>query len=81
VEVTRRKKLNLYKLKPKNFEGRDDVIMFTDLSKVYNLEGREEKVVALRSVSLAPGTEFYPIKRYSTISKMTHLIHHTEIQL
>lgn len=38
--------------------------MFSDLSKVYNLEGREEKVVALRSVSLAPSTEFYPIKRY-----------------
>lgn len=62
-QVARRKKLNLYKLKPKNFEGREDVIMFSDLSKVYNLEGREEKVVALRSVSLSPNTEFYPIKR------------------
>ena len=59
----KRKKLNLYKLPPKNFQGKDDVIKFTDLSKVYNLEGREEKVVALRSVSLAPTTEFYPIKR------------------
>lgn len=62
-QVVRRKKLNLYKLKPKNFDGREDVIMFSDLSKVYNLEGREEKVVALRSVSLSPNTEFYPIKR------------------
>ena len=62
-QVVRRKKLNLYRLQPKNFEGREDVIMFNDLSKVYNLEGREEKVVALRSVSLAPQTEFYPIKR------------------
>lgn len=59
----RRKKLNLYRLAPKNFEGREDVIMFTDLSKVYNLEGREEKVVALRNVSLAQNSEFYPIKR------------------
>jgi hypothetical protein len=39
------------------------VINFSDLSKVYNLDGREEKVVALRSVSLSPNSEFYPIKR------------------
>jgi hypothetical protein len=39
------------------------VINFNELSKVYNLEGREEKVVALRSVSLSAGAEFYPIKR------------------
>jgi len=51
-------------LKPKKFEGREDVIMFNDLRKVYNLEGREEKVVALKSVSLSPNSEFYPIKRY-----------------
>ncbi len=56
--------MNLYKLKPKNFQGREDVITFTDLSKVYNLQGREEKVVALKSVSLSPGQEFFPIKRY-----------------
>jgi len=56
--------LNLYRLKPKKFEGREDVIMFNDLRKVYNLEGREEKVVALKSVSLSPNSEFYPIKRY-----------------
>jgi len=59
----RRKKLNLYKLPPKNFDDKEDVIMFTDLSKVYNLEGREEKVVALKSVSLSTNSEFYPIKR------------------
>jgi hypothetical protein len=29
-------------LPPKIFEGREDVIVFTDLRKVYNLEGREE---------------------------------------
>lgn len=62
--VTKRKKLNLYRLPPKNFENRPDVIMFTDLRKVYNLEGREEKVVALKSVSLSPSQEFYPIKKY-----------------
>jgi putative ABC transport system ATP-binding protein len=56
--------LNLYRLPPKNFDDKEDVIMFSDLKKVYNLEGREEKVVALRSVSLSANTEFYPIKRY-----------------
>jgi hypothetical protein len=37
--------------------------MFRDLKKVYNLQGRDEKVVALKDVSLAPKSEFYPIKR------------------
>jgi putative ABC transport system ATP-binding protein len=37
--------------------------MFNDLRKVYNLEGREEKVVALKNVSLSPNQELYPIKR------------------
>ena len=63
-EEPKRKKLNLYRLPPKNFEGREDVINFTDLSKVYNLEGREEKVVALKNVSLSTNTEFFPIKRF-----------------
>ena len=48
----RRKKLNLYRLPPKNFDGKEDVISFTDLSKVYTLDGREEKIVALKSVGL-----------------------------
>ena len=51
--AVKRKKLNLYKLPPKNFEGKADVIYFTDLSKIYNLAGRDEKVVALKSVSLS----------------------------
>ena len=38
----KRKKLNLYRLPPKNFEGKDDVISFNNLSKVYTLAGREE---------------------------------------
>ena len=60
----RRKKLNLYRLQPKNFEGKDDVISFNDLSKIYNLEGREDdKVVALKSVSLSSKQEFYSIKK------------------
>lgn len=66
-QVVKRKKLNLYRLPPKNFEGREDVIVFTDLQKVYSLEGRDEKVVALKSVSLSPKAEFYPIKRYHPI--------------
>ena len=56
-------KLNLYRLPPKYYSGREDVIVFTDLQKVYGLEGRDEKVVALRNVSLSKGSEFYPIKR------------------
>jgi len=38
----RRKKLNLYRLPPKNFEGKEDVISFSNLSKIYNLAGRDE---------------------------------------
>ena len=60
----RRKKLNLYKLPPKNFEGNKDVIRFNELRKEYKLEGRDEKVIALKSVSLSDNAEFYPIKRY-----------------
>jgi hypothetical protein len=48
-------KLNLYKLPPKNYEGRQDVIWFKNLSKVYKLAGRDDLVTALRSVSLCPG--------------------------
>lgn len=59
----RRKKLNLYRLPPKNFEGKEDVISFNNLSKIYNLDGREEEIVALRSVSLTPNAEFYPVKK------------------
>ena len=55
--------MNLYRLPAKDFSGKDDVIVFSDLQKVYGLEGREDKVTALRNVSLAPKTEFYPIKR------------------
>ena len=46
IEI-KRKKLNLYRLPPKNFEGKEDVIHFKDLSKIYNLAGRDEKVTAL----------------------------------
>ena len=59
----KRKKLNLYRLPPKNFEGKADVISFDNLQKVYTLKGRDEKVVALKNVSLASGDEFYPIKK------------------
>ena len=62
-QVEKKKRLNLYKLRPKNFEGRDDVISFNDLSKTYNLEGREEKVIALKSVSLNANSEFYSGKK------------------
>lgn len=48
---------------PKSFEGKDNVITFSDLAKTYNLEGRDEKVVALKNVTLSPGQEFYPVKK------------------
>ena len=59
----RRKRLNLYKLPPKNFEGKEDVISFNDLAKTYNLEGRDERIVALKSVSLSSKNEFYSVKK------------------
>ena len=59
----KKKRLNLYKLKPKNFENKEDVISFTDLGKTYNLEGREEQITALQSVSLNQNSEFYSVKK------------------
>lgn len=60
----RRKRLNLYKLPPKSFEGKTDVISFSSLSKTYNLAGSdEEKVTALKSVSLSAKHEFYSVKK------------------
>lgn len=55
--------MNLYRLPPKNFEGKEDVISFNNLAKIYNLDGRDEQIVALRSVSLTPNSEFYPVKK------------------
>jgi putative ABC transport system ATP-binding protein len=60
---TKKKRLNLYKLKPKNFENKEDVISFTDLGKTYTLEGREEQITALQSVSLNQNSEFYSVKK------------------
>lgn len=57
------KQLNLYRLPPKNFVHRENVIEFTNLQKVYKLAGREENVIALKDVSLDGGSEFYPIKK------------------
>jgi len=59
----RRKRLNLYRLPPKNFEGKEDLISFNDLSKTYTLEGRDERIVALKSVSLSSKNEFYSVKK------------------
>jgi len=63
-EKVRRKRLNLYKLPPKNFEGKSDVISFNNLAKTYTLAGEEgESVVALKSVSLSSKHEFYSVKK------------------
>jgi len=59
----KRRKLNLYRLPPKNFEGKEDVITFNNLSKRYTLQGREEEIVALRNVSLNNNSEFYSVKK------------------
>jgi hypothetical protein len=37
AQAERRRKLNLYRLPPKNFEGKEDVITFNNLSKRYTL--------------------------------------------
>lgn len=63
TQKVRRKKLNLYRLQPKSFEGKEDVISFHNLSKTYTLQGREEDIVALKSVSLHAGSEFYAVKK------------------
>lgn len=59
----KKKKLNLYKLKPKNFDARPNLITFNDLSKKYKLAGQGEEVVALKNVTLVENSEFYPIKQ------------------
>ena len=38
----KKKKLNLYRLPPKVFEDKEDVIYFSNLSKVYSLAGRDD---------------------------------------
>ena len=51
----KRKKLNLYRLPPKNFENKEDVIWFENLSKQYELTGGAPPVRALHPGSLSPG--------------------------
>lgn len=63
ADAGKKRKLNLYRLPPKSFENKPDVISFNNLSKTYNLDGREEQIVALRSVSLTNTQEFYPVKK------------------
>jgi hypothetical protein len=53
----------LYRLPPKTFEGKEDVISFNNLSKKYTLAGREEDIIALKNVSLNQHSEFYSIKK------------------
>eukprot|EP00826_Nyctotherus_ovalis_P027084 TRINITY_DN2111_c0_g1_i1.p1 TRINITY_DN2111_c0_g1~~TRINITY_DN2111_c0_g1_i1.p1 ORF type:complete len:302 (+),score=93.54 TRINITY_DN2111_c0_g1_i1:168-1073(+) len=53
----------IFNLPPKVIKNADDVIICEDLSKEYILEKRAEPVVALRGLTLAESSEFYPIKR------------------
>jgi hypothetical protein len=39
------------------------VVELRDIRKSYDLEGRNEQVHALKSISLCIGKEFYPIRR------------------
>lgn len=39
------------------------MIVFNNLSKQYTLQGREETIHALKSVSLNPHSEFYSVKK------------------
>ena len=54
-------KFDLSNLKEKEFG--EDIITFEGLSKVYNLPGRGETVIALKSATLSRDNEFFPVKR------------------
>ncbi len=41
----------------------ENIITCQNISKIYILPGSEEKVVALKSISLSEESEFYPVKR------------------
>jgi len=50
-------------LPPKNFEGKEDVISFNNLSKKYSLTGRDEEIIALKDVSMNSSSEIYAVKK------------------
>ncbi|CAD8096586.1 unnamed protein product [Paramecium sonneborni] len=55
---------DIYNLPPKEFGPQDEnVIECEDVSKEFNLIGRDEKVYALKEINLKQNDEFYPIKR------------------
>jgi putative ABC transport system ATP-binding protein len=41
----------------------ENIIEFSDLSKSYRLDGRDELVVALKNATLSDNNEFYPVKK------------------
>jgi putative ABC transport system ATP-binding protein len=41
----------------------DPVVVIRHMSKTYKLAGSSEPVLALKDIHLAPGSEFYPIRR------------------
>jgi putative ABC transport system ATP-binding protein len=53
----------IYDLQPKEFENAENVIECENVSKIFSLVGREEKIHALNNICLKNGEEFYPIKR------------------
>lgn len=53
----------IYSLPPKDFSNSPNVIECDNVSKIFSLVGREEKIRALSNVSLKEDDEFYPIKR------------------
>ncbi len=55
-------KSNIFNLPAKNLSKESDIIECDNISKVYNLMGRYDKVIALSEISLSKTSEFYPIK-------------------
>lgn len=53
----------IYDLPPKDFSEAENVIECENVSKMFSLVGRDEKVYALNNITLMSGEEFYPIKK------------------
>lgn len=53
----------IYNLPPTDFDDADDIIECENVSKIFSLVGREDKIHALNDVSMKKGEEIYPIKR------------------
>ena len=64
-------KFNIFNLPSKDLSNEPDIIECDGVSKVYNLMGRHDKVIALSEISLSKNSDFYPIKRFITLKTLT----------